>query len=140
MTTLAEVTKPAGLPLKISLWLAQSIVFAVFCAAGFSKLTMPIPQLSAMMAWTGQLPETFVRSIGIIDLAGGLGIMLPFVTRIQPRLGVLAALGCTILQILASAFHASRGEFAVLPLNLVLLLCSAFVFWGRRTMAPIASR
>jgi hypothetical protein len=45
-----------------------------------------------------------------------------------------------VLQLLAMAFHVSRGEIPVLPLNLVLLTLSAFVLWGRATRAPIAPR
>ena len=89
-----------GKALRIGLWVAQILVALLFCGAGFTKLTTPIPQLSAMMPWTGDLPAGFVRTIGLIDLAGGIGILFPALTRILPRLTVLAALGCTILQVL----------------------------------------
>lgn len=127
-------------PLRVGLWVAQGTLFAAFTASGLVKLATPIPQLSAMMPWTGQLSETFVRFIGIVDLAGGLGILLPALTRIQPRLGVLAALGITVLQLLAIAFHSSRGEFMVLPLNFLLLSLALFVLWGRSRKAPISPR
>lgn len=74
-----------------------------------------------MMPWTGELSPTFVRMIGLIDLAGGLGLILPSLTRILPGLTVIAALGCIVLQVLAAGFHGFRGEFAVLPLNALLL-------------------
>jgi hypothetical protein len=53
---------------------------------------------------------------------------------------VLAALGCTVLQVFAITFHVSRGEAVVTPLNFVLLALSLFVLWGRGRKAPIASR
>jgi hypothetical protein len=93
-----------------------------------------------MMPWTGEHSEAFVRIIGLIDLAGGIGILLPALTRILPRLTVLAALGCTVLQVFAITFHVSRGEAAVTPLNLVLLALAVFVLWGRGRKAPIAPR
>jgi predicted ATPase with chaperone activity len=76
----------------------------------------------------------------LVDLAGGIGILLPSLTRILPKLTVLAALGCTVLQILAIAFHASRDEFMVLPFNAVLISLSIFVLWGRHNKAQIAAR
>ncbi|WP_036141839.1 DoxX family protein [Luteibacter sp. 9135] len=130
----------AGKALRIGLWIAQVLVTLLFCFAGFTKLTTPIGPLSAMWPWTGAVPEAFVRVIGVIDLAGGIGILLPALIRILPRLTVWAALGCTVLQVFASIFHISRGEFAVLPLNAVLLALSIFVLWGRARKAPIASR
>jgi uncharacterized membrane protein YphA (DoxX/SURF4 family) len=127
-------------PLRVALWIAQVILAVMFCFAGFMKLTTPIAQLSAMMPWTGQFPELFVRVIGAVDLAGGIGILLPAATRILPRLTVLAALGCSVLQVFAIAFHVSRGEFNLLALNFVLLPLALFVLWGRARKAPIASR
>ena len=131
---------PTDKPLRIALWVAQSLVAAMFIMSGFMKLATPIAELAAMMPWAGQVSPAFVRFIGFVDLAGGIGILLPALTRIQPRLTVLAALGCVVLQVLAFGFHASRGEFAVLPVNVVLLALSAFVFWGRSKKAQILPR
>lgn len=131
---------PPSRSLRISLWIAQAIVAVLFCFAGFMKLTTPISQLSSVIPWTGDLSESFVRVIGLIDLAGGIGILLPAATRIVPRLTVLAALGCSILQVFAGIFHISRGELDVLPFNLVLLALSLFVLWGRSKRAPITPR
>ena len=138
-STAFETVTPSG-ALRIGLWAAQGLIFFVFTAAGLVKLLTPIPQLAAMMPWTGEHSEAFVRSIGLIDLAGGIGILLPALTRILPRLTVLAALGCTVLQVLAIAFHVSRGEAVATPLNLVLLALAVFVLWGRGSRAPIAPR
>jgi hypothetical protein len=131
---------PAGKALRSALWVAQVLLFLVFCGSGFVKLTTPIPELSAMMPWAGQYSPAFVRFIGLIDLAGGLGILLPALSRIKPGLGLLAALGCSVLQVLAIGFHASRGEFTVLPLNFILLSLCLFVLWGRSKRAPVAAR
>lgn len=126
--------------LNISLWIAQVLIAIAFCVIGFIKLTTPIADLSKMMAWSGEYPEAFVRAIGLIDLAGGLGILLPSLTRIMPRLTVIAAMAATALQILAIAFHISRGEAALTPLNFVLLALIVFILWGRSKRAPIAPR
>lgn len=137
---LSQPALSAGKPLRIGIWLAQFVAAGLFCMSGIMKLTTPIPELSVMMPWTGELSPTFVRLIGLVDLAGGLGLILPSLTRILPPLTVIAALCCIVLQILAAGFHSFRGEFAVLPLNALLLGLAIFIFWGRAKQAPIAPR
>lgn len=132
--------QPAGKALTIGLWAAQLVGGLIFCFAGFTKLTTPIPELSAMMPWTGDFSEHFVRLIALVDLAGGLGLLLPSLTRIKPNLTVLAALGCIALQLLAMTLHVSRGELMVLPLNLFLLAISVFIWWGRGRRLPVHPR
>lgn len=136
-----QSVKTAGGALKASLWLAQVFVSFMFCYSGYLKLMLPVADLAAMgMAWPGEVAPAFLTFIGLVDLAGGVGIVLPSLLRIQPRLTVLAAIGCTVLQIAAIGFHAMRGEFAVLPLNAILLACALFIFWGRSKRAIIAPR
>jgi uncharacterized membrane protein YphA (DoxX/SURF4 family) len=127
-------------PLQIGLWIAQVLIFAAFVLFGCMKLFMPIEKLAAMWVWPGAVPPWFLHLMGLIDIAGGLGILLPALTRIKPRLGVLAAACCVLLQICAIAFHTSRGEAQALPLNVILLALTAFILWGRGTKAPIAPR
>ena len=138
--TKERLKSPPSVLLRAALWVAQVIVCLVYVMIGYIKLSTPISALSRMMAWTGQYPEYFVRGIGAIDVLGGIGILLPALTRIRPRLGVLAALGCTLVQVLAIIFHFSRGEAAETQLNFVLLPLCAFVLWGRWKRAPIPSR
>ncbi|WP_322086954.1 DoxX family protein [Burkholderia sp. BCC1999] len=126
--------------LSISLWVAQWLIFVAFVVFGGMKLFMPIDHLAAMWGWPGQVPPAFLRFMGLIDAAGGIGVLLPALTRIRPRLTVWAALGCVVLQISAIVFHVSRGEAVVTPLNLALLALCAFILWGRTRKAPIASR
>lgn len=139
MTTSTRSITP-GTPLRIGLWVAQFVLAALFIASAFMKIATPIPDLANMMPWTGQYSESFVRFIGLVDLAGGLGILLPALTRIQPQLTVWAALGCTVLQMFAMVFHLSRDEAPVLPLNVLLLSLSVFVLWGRARKFPILPR
>jgi uncharacterized membrane protein YphA (DoxX/SURF4 family) len=125
---------------NIGIWVAQVLGAAVFIMSGVMKTTMPIADLSAMMPWTGELSVAFVRFIGCVDLAGGLGLLLPSLTRIFPRLTVIAAACCVLLQLLAIGFHASRGEFILLPVNAVYISLALIVLWGRGRKAPIAPR
>jgi uncharacterized membrane protein YphA (DoxX/SURF4 family) len=139
MTTATLQLSP-GKPLRIGLWVAQVLLAVAFCGIAFMKLTKPIPELASMMKWPGEYSPAFVRFLGVVDLLGGIGIVLPALTRISPGLSVVAALGCTVLQVLAIGFHVSRGEFQALPLNAVLIALSIFVLWGRGRKAPIVPR
>lgn len=131
----------AHLGLQIGLWTAQAIVAALFLSGAAMKLLVPLPKLALMMPWTGQVSPALVTFTGVVDLLGGVGILAPALTRIQPRLTVYAAIGCFVLQTLALIFHLSRGEGATMaPMNVFLGLLSAFVVWGRAVAAPIAPR
>ncbi len=125
---------------RIGLWTAQVLIFLAFGLAALTKLFTPIPELSQMMPWTGDHSVVFVRVIGLVDLAGALGIIMPSLTRIKPGVTILAALGCATLQVVALAFHLSRSEAMVTPLNLVLLALSLFVLWGRSKKVPVLPR
>lgn len=140
MSSLANTAAPKPRKLlNAGLWIMQSLVFVGFVIIGCMKLFKPIPELAAMWPWTGQLPMAVVRGLGVIDIAGGVGIFLPALTRIKPGLTVLAAFGCVALQICAMVFHMSRGEMPAVPVNVVFLALSAFVLWGRRAL-PVPSR
>jgi uncharacterized membrane protein YphA (DoxX/SURF4 family) len=68
----------------------------------------------------------------LFDILGGLGVLLPSLTRVKPWLTVIAALGCVALQASAIGFHILRGEAANTPFNFLLVALSLFVAWGRR--------
>jgi hypothetical protein len=124
----------------VGLWAVQALLSIVFVGAGLWKLLTPVPKLAAMIPWAGAVSEGFLRFIGAVDLLGGLGLLLPALTRIKPGLTVLAALGCAVLQVCAIGFHVSRGEASLTPFNFLLVALSIFVLWGRRTKTPIRPR
>ena len=126
--------------LSIALWVAQVLLAAMFLMAGFMKLTQPVDALAGQMPWVLAVPVALVRFIGAAELAGALGLLLPSLTRIQPRLTVLAALGIILLQILAGVFHLSRGEGDVLPMIAVFIALAGFVAWGREKARPVTPR
>ena len=123
--------------LNIALWTAQVLLALVFGAAGFMKVTMPLPDLAGMLTWPGNFPSWLVRFIGTAELAGAIGILVPALTRIQPLLTPLAALGFAIIQILAVPVHISQGDIAMVgPVNAILLALALFVVWGRYRKLP----
>ena len=124
--------------LNIALWTAQVLLALVFGAAGVMKVTMPLSDLAGMLTWPGNVPSWLVRFIGTAELAGAIGILVPALTRIQPLLTPLAALGFAIIQILAVPVHISQGDIAMVgPVNVILLALALFVVWGRYRKLPI---
>jgi hypothetical protein len=127
-----ENRMPLITTLNFWLWVAAGALCLAYSAAGIMKTTRPIPALAAAIRWPGDVPAPFVRTIGMLDLLGGLGVVLPIATGIATWLTPLAAACLCVLQLLAIGFHASRGETRqTLPINLVLLALSALVLWGR---------
>lgn len=123
--------------LRVSLWIVQALLAAMFVGTGVWKLATPVPTLAAKMPWMGQVSLGFLQLTAVVDLLGGLGLLLPAVTRIKPSLVPLAALGCAALQVCAIVFHVARGEGANTPFNFLLVALAMFVFWGRRFKAPL---
>ena len=124
--------------MNIILWLVQILLAAAFGMAGVMKATQPVDVLAANgIAWAPQVPLALVRFIGISELLGAVGLILPALTKIKPFLTPLAALGLLTVMILAMGFHVSRGEATALPINIVLGGLAAFVAWGRASRAPV---
>ena len=133
--------KSNALGWTIAFWVVQILLAAFFGMAGFAKVSQPIADLAASgMGFVTYTPEWLVRFIGIAELAGAVGIILPAATRILPFLTPLAAAGFGVIQTLAMGVHITHGEVGVLPINLVVLALSLFVAWGRWKKAPIAAR
>lgn len=117
---------------NIALWISQSILALIYGYAGWMKLTLPVEGLLNLdWNWATDMSLGFIKMIGITELLGAFGVILPALLRILPRLIPLAALGMTIIQGAAISLHGFRGEFEVLPFNLFLLALSIFVIYGR---------
>lgn len=125
--------------LSVALWLVQSLLALLFVGTGVFKLVTPVTTLAGIWPWAGEYPS-LVRATGVVDLLGGIGLVVPALTRIRPGITVLAALGCAALMVVAIGFHVLRGEAANTPFNVIMLALALFVAWGRRTKAPIHAR
>ena len=126
--------------MKIALWIVQALLAFAFVMAGGMKLVTPLDQLAESLPWVLEMPALLVRFIGLSEVAGGIGVLLPALTRIQPRLTPLAAAGLGLVMILAVIFHLARGEFGGSVPSIVLLILAAFVYYGRTKLAPISPR
>ncbi len=126
--------------IHIVLWIAQGLVAAMFIMAGFMKATQPIEALAESLPWVTSTPLGLVKFIGISELLGGVGLLLPAILRIKPFLTIWAALGIGVIMILAAIFHGSRGEFEAIGFNVFMLAIVLFIAWGRSKKAPIREK
>jgi uncharacterized membrane protein len=121
----------------ISLWVIQGILAAMFLMAGFMKSFTPIEKLAESLPWVKEYSPALVRFIGISELLGALGLILPSLLRIKPQLTPLAALGIFIIMVLATGFHLMRAEIQALPITVIIGALALFVAWGRYKKVPI---
>lgn len=125
--------------LHIGLWVAQALLALAFGMAGFMKVSMPISELAANgMGFVNHTPETMVRFIGITELLGAIGLILPAALRIKPILTPIAAIGIAVIMLLAIKEHLSQNESIVA--NVVLFALATFVAWGRFKKVPIQAK
>ncbi|MEV7328995.1 DoxX family protein [Micromonospora sp. NPDC093244] len=141
MTDPAQTLRtPPVSALTIGLWAAQGALALIFAGGGVWKIVTPIERVAEAFAWAGEVPPGLFYATAALDILGGIGVLLPSLTRIRPGVTVLAALGCVALQASAIVFHLSRGEAADAPVNVLFIALALFVAWGRHSMAPIAPR
>jgi hypothetical protein len=126
-------------PINVILWIAQVLLAASFVWAAAMKLFQPSDKLAEMWPWTADNPE-LVKLTGVLDLLAGIGLVLPGLLRIQPKLTIYAAYGSILLMIAASIFHIVRGEGSQIGVNLFFLVLAIFIAWGRQKKAPITSK
>jgi putative oxidoreductase len=130
----------ASAALGVALWTVQGLLFVAFGFAGFTKATSPVDLLASTIPWTQDVPLPLVRFIGLSELAGAVGLVIPALTRIKPGLTPLAALGLATVMLFAALFHLARGEAGSVPVNVALGGLAGLVAWGRLRKAPIPPR
>ena len=116
------------------LWTIQALLAALFLFAGVMKLVIPAAQLEAQSPFSAG----FLHFIALAEIAGALGLVLPGLTRILPRLTPLAATGLVIIMAGATITSLGSGPAAILPS--VAGALAAVVAYGRSRLAPHARR
>src|SRR6266568_4104123 len=111
------------------LWIIQGVLAAMFLVAGVPKLVMSAAQMAA--PGPIQLPVLFIRFIGVCEILGAIGMILPGLTGIKPGLTPLAAAGLVVIMTGAILVNIVDGPAAVAPVTAVLGLLAATVVWGR---------
>jgi len=123
--------------MNIALWIVQVLLALLFLFAGVMKFVMPIEEMTKQMPVA--IPGLFLQFIGVCEILGGLGLILPGLFRVKTWLTPLAAAGLFIIMIGATVISLKLGvSFAISPLLAMLL--SAFVAYGRWRLAPLRER
>lgn len=115
------------------LWVLKGLLAALFLFAGVMKFVMPIEEMTRDI----QLPGWFLRFIGVAEICGALGLILPSLLKIRPGLTPLAAAGLVVIMIGATIISLMIGSVATAVMPLVVGLLAAFVAYGRWKLAPI---
>ena len=114
------------------LWIVQGLLALMFLFAGGMKLVTPLEELTAQMP----LPGSFVQFIGVAEVLGALGLILPGLLRIRPGLTPLAAAGLAIIMIGATLVTLATMDAMLALIPLVVGLLAAFVAYGRLRLVP----
>jgi len=124
-----------------ALWIVQVLLALLFLFAGRTKLVIP-PDVLASMGSPNQipLPGWFIRFVGVAEVLGALGLLLPGLLRIKPWLTPLAAAGLVVVMIGATALMMAADGFAAGVVPLIVGLLTAFVAYGRWRLAPHPAR
>ena len=124
--------------MNTAVWIVSGLLAATYLAAGTLKSTRPVDVLRPQMGWVDDISLRTLRLIGVLELLGALGLVLPKLLGVlDERGGVegtvtgLAATGLTALQLLALRVHLRRGEAGKTPINVVLAALAAFVAAAR---------
>lgn len=124
--------------MNIVLWVIQVLLALAFLGAGIMKATQPIDRLKKNMSWVEGSSPTIVRLVGVLEILGGLGLILPAATRILPWLTPVAAIGLVLTMIGAVIVHLQRKEAAQVGVPIVLLILALVIVYGRFVLLPIA--
>jgi uncharacterized membrane protein len=122
---------------NIPLWILQVVVALAFIVTGHSH-SMGYEQSIAIprMAWMKALPANFIRAMGILTIAGAVGLILPAVSGVAPWLTPLAALMPALLMACAIVFHFTRREFPHIAFNAILGVLASAIAYGRFVLSP----
>jgi uncharacterized membrane protein YphA (DoxX/SURF4 family) len=120
------------------LWIVQGLLALIFMYAGGIKLVLPIEVMTEQMPVP--VPRPFLRLLGVAEVLGAFGLILPGLLGIRPGLTPLAALGLVIIMIGATVLTLAGfvpGGVALALIPLVVGLLSAFVAYGHWRLTPL---
>jgi hypothetical protein len=103
--------------MRVAFWIVAALLAVFYLFSGVTKVARSKDQLRPMMGWVDSVPLWFLRTIGVLEVLGAVGLILPPLTGVGPR------------RARSTALHLSRGEAKVVPLNIVLLALAVVAIW-----------
>ena len=118
--------------MTVVLWIIQGLLALLFLFAGVAKLVLPMAEMTKGTS----LPGLFLRFIGVAEVFGAIGLILPGLLRIRRDLTPLAAAGLVIIMVGATVVNLEGGQKAAAVFTAVAGLLSAFVAYSHWRTAP----
>lgn len=122
--------------MNIALWIVQAVLAFLFLSVGVVKVIRQ-EQARARTKWMADVSPKMLTFIGVCEMLGAVGIILPALTGILRWLTPLGAAGLALMMLLAMGFHARRGEYREMASVFVIFLLAAFVAYGRLVVSPL---
>ena len=118
--------------MNLALWIIAIVLAVAFAGSGLMKLVVPKDKLvTAGQGWAQDYSSTNIRLIGLVEVLGAVGLVLPAALHIAPILVPLAAVGLALVMVGAVVVHARRKEPMNIVVNVVLIVLAVIVAWGR---------
>jgi len=120
--------------MNVTLWIMQVLLAVVFAAHGW-MLVSPPPELLDII--NEEMGVGFRLTLGIAEILGAVGILLPGITRVLPRLTEVSAACFAFVSVSATIWHVWRGEMSSAAITAALVILTTFVAYGRWRVRPI---
>jgi uncharacterized membrane protein len=117
--------------MNVFLWIVQAILAALFAMSGLVKVVQPKEKLAGRYPWMQDVSAAMVRFIGVMELLGAIGLIVPAAAGIAPVLTPIAGTGLAVMMVLAAAMHIRRKEPSGVAVAAILFMLAALVAWGR---------
>ena len=122
--------------MNIALWIVQALLAPLFLFAGAMKFVMSVEEMTKQMP----LPGWFLHFIGVCEVLGGLGLILPWLTQIRPGLPPIAATALAMIMVGATVITLMIMDITAALFPLIVGILAAFVAYGRWGLTPATNR
>jgi len=117
--------------MNVVLWILQIALAFTFLMAGAMKLAKSKAELGEQLAWAEDFAENTIKMIGVLEVLGAIGLILPALTGVAPALVPSSATGLAVMMVLAAGVHFRRSEIPNVAVTVILLVPALLVAWGR---------
>ena len=120
------------------LWVLQWLWGIYFVAVGITHFVVP-EGLPDFIGWMYDLDDTMHAIVGVAEILGGLGLILPGLLKVQPQITVYAAIGLIVVMVAAAIWHVGREEWSNIGTNVLNILVLGYIAFGRARLAPLTT-
>ncbi|PXX00376.1 DoxX family protein [Mycolicibacterium moriokaense] len=118
--------------MNIALWVLQGVLAIGFTGAGLMKVVTDMSlQESLGMGWIKNIPPPVLKALGVAEVLGAIGVVLPAVVRVAPILVPIAATCLAVVTFVAVVAHLRFHEIVGMLPAAVLFIAAVVVAWGR---------